>query len=69
MDRSGEKRSHAQPDTRLGAGFAAVPHSHDIRMRDASAHAQKSRVYGSSAAVVLAADRFVAGDWSDLPDL
>jgi len=38
-------------------------------MRDASAHAQKSRVYGSSAAVVLAADRFVAGDWSDLPDL
>jgi hypothetical protein len=37
VDRSGEKRSHAQPQTISGAESAAVPHDHDTGMRDASA--------------------------------
>ena len=46
VDRSGEKRSHAQLPDNIGSRFGRVPHDHDKGMRHASANGQKSRVYG-----------------------
>ena len=69
VDRSVEKRPHAQPQTISGAGLTGSRMTKDRRMAHAHANGQKSRAYGKDSTVVLAGIGFVASDWSDLPDV
>jgi hypothetical protein len=62
VDRSGEKRSHAQPQTISAAGLTGSRMMNNRRMAHARPNGQKSRAYGKDSTVVLAGVGFVATD-------
>ena len=68
VDRSGEKQSHAQPQTISAAGWRGSRMMNDRRMADAHANGQKSRGYGEDSTVVLAGVGFVASEHRILLD-